>query len=59
MCDTQKYFQIYKDLKELTPEDTLQLVMESDNEEEQAFYNMIGNFLLQRKQKIAIENNLF
>ena len=59
MCDTKKYFQIYQDIKNLTPEDTLQLVLEADNKEEQDFYFMIGDFLLQQRQKIAIEGNLF
>ena len=33
MCDTKKYNQIYQELKELTPEDTLQLAIEADNQE--------------------------
>ena len=59
MCDTQKYYQIYQEIKDLTPEDTLQLVMEADSKEEQDFYFMVGDFLLQQRQKMAIERNLF
>ena len=59
MCDTEKYNQIYQELKELTPEDTLQLAIEADNQEEQDFFIMIRNFLLQKRQIIAIERNLF
>ena len=59
MCDVKKYSQIYQDIKQLQPEDTLQLVMEAESEEEQDFFAMIGNFLLQRKQKQVIERNLF
>lgn len=59
MCDTQKYYNIYKEINELRPEDTLQLIKEAPSKEEQAFYELIGNFLLQQKQKNVIERNLF
>ncbi len=50
---------MYKDIKTLQPEDTLQLVMEAENKEEKDFFEMVGNFLLQQKQKKAIEGNMF
>ena len=59
MCDVQKYSLLFEDIKQLQPEDTLQLVLEAKNEEEQDFFEMIGNFLLQKKQKQVIERNLF
>lgn len=59
MCDTQRYYQIYQEIKDLSPEDTLQLVLEADSKEEQDFYFMVGDYLLQQRQKLAIEGNLF
>lgn len=59
MCDVNKYSQMYKDIKTLKPEDTLQLVMEAKDKDEQDFFEMVGNFLLQKKQKQVIERNLF
>ena len=59
MCDTQKYYKLYKEINELSPEDTLQLVKEAPSRDERAFYELIGNFLLQQKQKEVIERNLF
>ena len=59
MCDVDKYLNIFKDKKNLQPEDTLQLVMEAKNDEERDFFEMLGNFLLQKKQKKVIEGNLF
>ena len=59
MCDTQRYYQIYQEIKDLTPEDTLQLVLEADSKEEQDFYFMVGDYLLQQRQKLEIEGNLF
>ena len=59
MCDVKKYYNIYDELKKLKPEDTLQLVMEAENDEEKQFFEMLGNYLLQAKQNKVIERNLF
>lgn len=59
MCDVRKYSDMFKDMKTLQPEDTLQLIMEAKDEEEREFFEMLGNFLLQQKQKKVIEGNLF
>lgn len=59
MCDVKKYEKIYEDIKELQPEDTLQLVLEAETEEQRNFYEMVGDFLLQRKQRQVIERKLF
>ncbi len=59
MCDVKKFSKMFQDIKELQPEDTLQLVLEAEEQEEQDFFEMVGNFLLQQKQKQVIERNLF
>ncbi len=59
MCDVSKYSKIYRDIKTLQPEDTLQLVMEAKDEEERNFFEMLGNFLLQQRQRKVIEGNMF
>lgn len=59
MCDVQKYSEMFEDIKRLQPEDTLQLVMEAKNEEERDFFELLGDYLLQRKQKILVERNMF
>ncbi|MCI9480346.1 MAG: hypothetical protein HFI21_15335 [Lachnospiraceae bacterium] len=58
MCDVKKYEKIYEDIKKLQPEDTLQLVLEAETEEQRTFYEMVGDFLLQKKQWQVIERNL-
>lgn len=58
MCDVKRYEEIYEEIKELQPEDTLQLVLEAKTEEQRNFYEMIGDYLLQMKQKQVIEGNL-
>ena len=59
MCDVRKFNKIYKDIAALQPEDTLQLVLEAETEEERSFYELVGDFLLQVKQKKVVEGNLF
>ena len=59
MCDVRKYSDMFKDMRNLQPEDTLQLVLEAKDEEERDFFEILGNFLLQQKQKKVIEGNLF
>lgn len=59
MCDVKKYSKIYQDIMTLQPEDTMQLVLEAETEEEKDFYELVGDYLLQKKQKKIIERNLF
>ena len=48
-----------EEIKCLEPEDTLQLTLEADSEEQREFYQMVGDFLLQKRQKQVIARNLF
>lgn len=59
MCDVKKYEAIFEEIMRLQPEDTLQLVLEAETEEQKSFYEMVGDFLLQSKQRQVIEGNLF
>lgn len=59
MCDVKKYNKIYEDITKLQPEDTLQLILEAETEDEKNFYELVGDYLLQIKQKQVIERNLF
>lgn len=59
MCDVNKFNKIFEDINKLTPQDTLQLALEAKTEEAKEFYVMVGNYLLQKKQKKIIERNLF
>ena len=59
MCDIKKYADIYEEIKKLTNSDTLQLVLESEDEDMKDFYELVGDFLLQQRQKTVVEENLF
>ncbi len=59
MCDTKKYSDIYNEILKLQPEDTLELVKKSKDKDEQEFFELISNYLLRKKQRTIVENNLF
>ena len=45
-------------MTKLGNQDTLQLVLEAETEEERDFFEMIGTYLLQKEQVKVIERNL-
>lgn len=59
MCDVKKYEKIYEEIELLQPEDTLQLVLEAETEEQRNFYELVGDFLLQKRQREILERNLY
>ena len=59
MCDLEKFSDIYQEISSLSHDDTLRLILEAKSQDEKDFYVMIGNFLLQKKQKEVVEGNIF
>lgn len=59
MCDLEKYEEIFNEIWKLGPEDTLQLVLESKTDDQKDFYELVGNFLLQKKQMEMIARNVY
>ena len=59
MCDIKKYTEIFKEIQKLSPDDTMQLVLESPTDDERDFSELIGDYLLQKKQKDSIARNVF
>ena len=59
MCDVKKYERIYEEIACLDAEDTLQLMLEAETEEQREFYQVVGDFLLQKRQREAIEMKMF
>ena len=59
MCDYKKYTAIYHEKEKLSPNDTLDLILESYSEDEKDFFEMVGDYLLQKRQRKVIERKLF
>lgn len=59
MVDLKKCADIYEEIKKLTDSDTLQLVLESEDDEVKDFYEVVGDFLLQQRQRETVAKNLF
>ena len=58
-CDLKKYEEIFNEIWKLGPEDTLQLVLKSKTDDQKDFYELVGNFLLQKKQMEMIARNVY
>ena len=54
-----QYGNVYEEIKNLQPQDTLQLLLNAKTEEEKNFYELIGDYLLQVKQREVVGRNLF
>ena len=57
MCDVQRYITMYKDLKNLNQEELLELITEAETLEESKFFNLIGNFFIQQRQKKLLKGS--
>ena len=59
MCNKEKYTRIYKEINKLQLQDSLQLISEASSPDEKDFFEVITNYLLQKRQREAIANNVF
>lgn len=55
----EKYSNLYNEIKNIEPDDTLQLALNAKTDDEKNFFMMIGDYILQQRQQYAIERNLF
>lgn len=55
----KKYSNLYNEIKNIEPDDTLQLALNAQTDDEKNFFMMLGDYLLQQRQQYAIERNLF
>ena len=53
------YKEMYREVLDLSIRDVMALIREAETAEERSFYGALLTWYMQRKQKIAIENNLF
>ena len=65
MCDIKKFDKIYKDIETLSQRDIMAqkegsgATPKAKTEDEKNFYETIGNFFLQKRQRECIERNVF
>ena len=51
--------QLYEECKDMDIDATMELVLNAETEEEQDFFSMLSDFILQRKQKKVIAQKRF
>ena len=50
---------LYAECKDMDIDETMELVLNAETEEEQDFFSMLSDFILQRKQKKVIAQKRF
>lgn len=59
MSNIEAAKQLYNTCKNMDIDETMQLVLSADNEEEQEFFSMLSDFILQQRQKEVIRQKRF
>lgn len=59
MSKTEAARKLYEECKDMDIEETMDLVLNAETEEEQDFFSMLSDFILQRKQKRVIAQKRF
>ena len=59
MSLTESFKEFYKRCKEMNIEDTVEVALNAESEEEQEFVELISNFMLQARQKEVIAQRKF
>ena len=50
---------LYEECKDMDIDETMELVLNAETDEEQDFFSMLSDFILQRKQKKVIAQKRF
>ena len=59
MSKTEAAKKLYEECKDMDIDETMDLVLNAETEEEQDFFSMLSDFILQRKQKQVIAHKRF
>lgn len=59
MSKTEAAKRLYEECKDMDIDETMELVLNAETEEEQDFFSMLSDFILQRKQKKVIAQKRF
>lgn len=59
MTNQDRCHELYEEINGLTLDDTFQMVLNSQNKDEQDFFGAVGNYLLQKRQKKILEQKVF
>ena len=59
MSNIEAAKQLYNTCKNIDIDETMQLVLSADNAEEQEFFSILSDFILQQRQKEVIRQKRF
>ena len=59
MSKTEAAKRLYEECKDMDIDETMELVLSAETEEEQDFFSMLSDFILQKQQKKVIAQKRF
>lgn len=59
MSKTEAAKRLYEECKDMDIDETMELVLSAETEEEQDFFSMLSDFLLQKQQRKVIAQKRF
>lgn len=59
MSNVESVKQLYEKCKDMDIEETLELVLSAETEEEKEFFSMVSDFLLQKQQAVVISKERY
>lgn len=59
MSNVESVKQLYKKCKDMDIEETLELVLSAETEEEKEFFSMVSDFVLQKQQAVVISKERY
>ena len=59
MIDMTKYDEIYNELKNISIDEYVQIIINAESEEERKFYVCVSDFFIQEAQKELIKKGVF
>lgn len=59
MSKTEAAKRLFEECKDMDIDETMELVLSAETEEEQEFFSMLSDFLLQKQQKKVIAQKRF
>ena len=59
MSNVESVKQLYKKCKDMDIEETLELVLSAETEEEKEFFSLVSDFVLQKQQAVVISKERY
>lgn len=59
LSNVESIKQLYKKCRDMDIEETMELVLSAETEEEKEFFSLVSDFVLQKQQKVVISQERY